>query len=85
MEIWYSPQFAKAYKKLPKSIKLKAEKQEVIFRSNPHDPRLKTHQLTGKLKDYWSFSINYQYRIIFQFVSDTTIWFISAGTHQVYK
>lgn len=62
-----------------------AEKKEVIFRKNLYDPRLKTHKLTGKLKGFWAFSINYQYRILFEFVTDTTIWFHSVGTHEIYK
>ena len=67
MKIYYSSKFAKEYKRLPLKIKLAAEKREKIFRKNPHDPRLKTHKLTGKLKDYYSFSIDYQHRIIFEF------------------
>ncbi|MFA6518256.1 MAG: type II toxin-antitoxin system mRNA interferase toxin, RelE/StbE family [Candidatus Shapirobacteria bacterium] len=85
MEIIYSPQFAKEYRKIPQQVKLKAEKREKIFRLNPFDPQLKTHRLSGKLKDFWSFSIDYHYRIIFQFESESTIWFLSVGTHQIYK
>jgi hypothetical protein len=32
-------------KKLPKAVKLKAEKQEEIFLANPFDSRLDTHKL----------------------------------------
>lgn len=84
MKIYYSSKFAKEYKKLPKRIKLIAEKRERLFRSNPHDPQLKTHKLTGKLKDFWSFSIDYQYRIIFEFKDESVIWFHSVGTHEIY-
>lgn len=85
MKIYYSSKFAKEYKRLPKKIKDLAEKRERIFRKNPHDARLKTHKLTGKLKEYWAFSIDYQYRIIFEFVEEDTIWFHSVGTHEIYK
>jgi len=57
--------FAKEYIKLTTKIKLQAEKKELIFRKNPRHSRLKTHKLIGKLKEYWSFSIDYQYRIYF--------------------
>ena len=85
MEILYLPEFLKQYRKLSKDIKIKAEKQEILFRKNPFDPKLKTHKLTGKFKDFWSFSINYQYRIIFQFATENTVWFYTVGTHAIYK
>ncbi|MBU1200030.1 type II toxin-antitoxin system mRNA interferase toxin, RelE/StbE family [Patescibacteria group bacterium] len=85
MKIYYSPKFAKEYKRLPKKTKNKAEVIEKIFRQNPFDSRLKTHKLSGKLNQFWSFSINHQYHIVFEIVSKNTIWFLSVGTHQIYR
>ena len=85
MKIYYSKKFAKEYKKLPDKIKFVAEKKEKAFRKNPFDTQLKTHKLTGRLKDYWVFSIDYQYRIIFEFVDKDIIWFHSVGTHEIYN
>ncbi len=85
MKIIYSSKFAKEYKRLPLKIKKTAEKKENIFRKDPFESSLKTHKLTGKLKEYYSFSIDYQYRIIFEFVKKDIIWFHSVGTHEIYK
>lgn len=85
MKIYYSSKFKGQYKHLPLKIKLTAEKKEIIFRKDQFDPRLKTHKLTGGLKGLWAFSINYQYRIIFEFVERDTIWFHLVGTHGIYK
>lgn len=85
IEISYSPQFAKMYKRLPMQVKKAAERRELIFRENPHDPRLKTHKLSGRLKNYWAFSIDYHYRIIFSFISENEIHFHAIGTHQIYE
>lgn len=85
MKIYYSRKFAKEYKKLPIRLKIQAEKKEKIFRNNPLDPRLKTHKLTGKLQEFWSFSIDRKHRIIFEFESSQTVWFHSVGTHQIYR
>lgn len=41
MEIIYSPAFARDYKKLPEGVKRLAEKQELLFRKDPFDPKLK--------------------------------------------
>lgn len=70
---------------MPLKIKLKAEGKEKIFRKDPFDPRLRTHKLTGRLKEFWSFSVDHQHRIIFEFVSKDTIWFHSIGTHDIYR
>ena len=85
MKIIYSSKFAKEYKKLPQKIKLIAEEKEKIFRKDPFDPSLKTHKLSGKLKNFYSFSIDYQYRIIFEFRGKDIIWFHKAGTHEIYR
>ena len=85
MKIIYSPRFAKEYKKLPLKVKLLAEKKEEIFRKKPFHPSLKTHKLTGNLKEFYSFSINYQIRIVFHFEDKNTIAFDNIGTHQVYR
>lgn len=85
IEVEYSPKFAKMYKKIPMQIKRLAEKKESLFRINPFDPKLRIHKLSGKLENYWSYSINYQYRIIFSFVKDNYICFHAVGTHDVYN
>lgn len=66
-------------------IKQKAEKKEKIFRKSPFDSRLKTHKLKGILDGFLVFSIDYQYRIIFEFRDENTVWFHSVGTHEIYE
>lgn len=86
MKIIYSSKFAREYKKLPKNIKDIAERKEMIFRKNPFDSKLKTHKLKGKLKNFLSFSIEYKYRIIFEFSKDEkTAYFHSIGDHDIYQ
>lgn len=83
--ISYSPTFQKLYRKLPNNIQLLAEQRELIFTQNPFDPRLHTHKLRGEHAGFWSFSINYHYRIIFEFVTAQQIYFHTTGTHEIYK
>lgn len=85
MKIIYSPRFAKLYKKLPKRIKLLAEGREEVFRQNPFASILKTHKLKGELKDFYSFSISYNWRIVFHFEDKDTVVFDNVGTHMIYK
>lgn len=84
-KIKFTPNFAKNYKKLPVIIRRKAVKREIFFRRDPFAPSLKTHKLSGNLEEYWSFSIDYQYRIVFRFTTAGDILFVDVGTHSVYK
>lgn len=86
MRIVYSSKFAREYRKLPDDIKDLAEKQELLFRKNPFDPKLKTHKLKGVLQEFLSFSIGYKYRIIFEFGKNKdVVYFHSVGDHDIYQ
>lgn len=86
MEIIYSSKFAREYRKLPLLVKQTAEKHERLFRDNPFNPKLKAHKLKGALKDFYSFSIGYKYRIIFEFGRNKqTVYFHSVGDHDIYQ
>ncbi len=86
MEIIYGTKFAKEYKKLPVKIKNTSEKQEIIFRKDPFNKKLKTHKLSGKLKGFFSFSIDYKYRIIFEFTKNKDkVYFHNVGNHDIYQ
>ena len=47
------------------------EKME-LFLEEPFDPHLRTHKLSGKLKGTWAFSINDDYRVVFEFIDMAT-------------
>jgi len=55
-----------------------------LFANEPFAPLLKTHKLTGKLKDLWSFSVDYDLRVIFYFTDDKPkkAVFVDIGTHK---
>ena len=84
-KIRYRSKFVKKVRKLPTRIQELAFQKEDIFVKNPHDSRLKTHKLSGKLKNYYSFSINYSYRIVFVFEAKDIVTFIDIGTHSIYQ
>jgi len=86
MEVAFSEQFRKAYQKRIKgnSISEKAFKNSLaIFINDPFDARLKTHKLSGKLKELWSFSVTYSQRIVFYFSADkpAKAVFVDIGSH----
>ncbi len=85
MRIIYSPKFAREYKKLPQKVKGAAEEIEAVFRDDPFNPVLGTHKLHGRFKDFWSFSIGFKFRIVFEFGEKGTVYFHSIGNHDVYQ
>lgn len=85
MEIFYTPKFAREYKKLPKKVKGIAERHEQLFRTNPFDARLDTHKLHGRLQEFWSFSAGFRHRIVFEFGEKEVVYFHSVGDHEVYQ
>jgi len=85
MEIEYSPEFVRRFKKLPRELKLKALEKEKFFRKDPRDPRLKAHKLSGKLAGRFGFWVDFKTRIIFSFVGPTVCRFHSVGNHDIYK
>lgn len=85
MEIAYSRHFERVFKKLPEKIKRQAILADRIFRLDPFDSRIKSHKLHGRSKDFWSFSVNSDYRIIFEFLGKNLVIFHTIGNHEVYK
>lgn len=84
-QILYSSHFERAIRRLPRELKKTIEVREKIFRKNCFDPRLKTHKLSGRLKNYWSFSITHSQRVLFQFLGKGKVGFVDIGDHSIYQ
>lgn len=85
MFVYPTSKFKKSFKKLPNSIKDKAEAKDKLFKENPFFANLETHKLKGKLKDYWSYSVDGNYRVLFRFISEQNAIYFNIGTHSIYK
>jgi len=85
MEVSFSDSFKKVFQKRIKSTEIEEEFwiRLELFINDPFDAKLKTHKLSGKLKDLWSFSIEYDLRIVFFFTKDKPkkAVFVDIGTH----
>lgn len=86
MEIKLSSRFKKKAKKLSaKERKLLEEKLD-MFVENPADPRLKVHQLAGRMKGRYAFSLTFGKRVVFLFVEPGTALMFDVGSHdEVYR
>ena len=68
--IHLTSKFKKNFKKLPQHIQKKAVQKDNLFRTNAFDKRLSTHTLSGKLNDYYSYSVDDNYRVLFGFINN---------------
>ncbi len=85
MNIAYTPQFVRMFRKLESALQEEAIEKIELFEKNPNHLQLKAHKLKGKLKNRYSFSVNYQTRIIYIPLSKTEVAFLAIGDHDVYK
>ncbi len=84
MEISFSSSFRRTFKKRIKGnaqLEVRFWQKVEIFTINPFDASLKTHKLSGKLKDLWSFSLGYDERVLLYFTDDGNAVFTDIGSH----
>ncbi len=85
MEISFSSSFKKAFKKRIKSTESERDfwHRLDLFITDPFNLKLKTHKLSGKLKDLWSFSLDYDLRVVFYFTKNKPkkAVLVDIGTH----
>mgnify|MGYP001601083085 FL=1 len=88
MQIVLSPELEINLKRLTKndkSLKAKITKQLNLFKQNQRYSSLRTHKLTGELKNLWSISITRKIRMVYILEGDIAI-FTKLGTHdEVYS
>jgi addiction module RelE/StbE family toxin len=84
MRIIYSKTFMKQFKKIPKGFQEEVNERIKLFKENPENPTFKIHKLHGRLSQFQAFSINYNYRIIFEKTKEFYI-FAEIGNHDIYQ
>lgn len=85
MKIEYTKKFQRHFRRrveshpeLPSLFQTKVKE----FIQDPFAPSLKTHKLSGRLKDCWAFSVAYDCRVVFLFEDNQeTAIFVDIGTH----
>jgi len=86
----WSSSFKRSFKKYSQSdqrTKEKIIKAMELLSIEPFSPQLKVHKLKGILEGSWACSVDYDLRIIFDFVTNSTsntkeILLIDIGTHE---
>ncbi|XWK87912.1 MAG: type II toxin-antitoxin system YafQ family toxin [Phormidium sp.] len=84
MKVSFSSSFRRAFKKRIKGnvdLETRFLQKLELFTTDPFEQSLKTHKLSGKLKDLWSFSVDYDERVLFYFTEDGNAVFVDIGSH----
>jgi mRNA-degrading endonuclease YafQ of YafQ-DinJ toxin-antitoxin module len=85
VSIVYSEKFISQFESMPPKVQKIAHKKIEMFCANPKYPSLKTHKLNGVLEGYFSFSVDYQVRIVFEYGEKGIVHFLKIGGHEVYR
>ena len=85
INIIYSPVFVKQFGKLNKDFQDEVIQKIELFKNKDNHILLKVHKLHGKLKEQYSFYINYKTRIVFMWGDNKEALFFALGDHDLYK
>ena len=86
--VW-SPGFVRKFKRLAKKnpqLRIQIEKTLELLTEDPFDSSLRTHKLKGDLGGIWSCSVDYDNRILFEFMinpdsEEEDIFLLTLGSH----
>ncbi len=85
IEISYKPSFVRCVKGLEDRLREEVLEKIELFRHEENHASLKVHKLRGPLSGKWSFSVNYDYRIVFAYESKKEAVLIAFGDHDIYR
>ncbi len=85
MEILYKSTFIRQFNKLDKELQQEVLEKIELFKNIENHNLLKVHKLHGKFKDCHSFSVNYEFRIVFSWEDKNTVVFLVIGNHDIYR
>jgi mRNA-degrading endonuclease YafQ of YafQ-DinJ toxin-antitoxin module len=85
VELSYKPSFVRQMNALEKDLAEEAIEKIELFKNKNNHKALRVHKLHGRLAGRFSFSVNFKYRIVFQYVSQNEIVLLGIGDHDAYK
>ena len=85
IKIFFKPTFLKEVNELEKNLVQEVFEKIELFKDRKNHKNLKVHKLHGKLAGRLSFSVNYSFRIVFQYDEYGNAIFLDVGDHDLYK
>lgn len=85
MEVSFTRAFFKRLNKYEKEFRESIFEKIEEFKNQKNHEHLKVHKLHGKFSKFYSFSVDYKTRIVFEYVSKTEVALLSIGDHDIYN
>lgn len=85
IKVGYGSEFLRIYNKLEAELKKEVQEKISLFRDRKNHKFLKVHKLHGRLRERYSFSVNYKFRIVFKYLDKKTAVLLTVGDHDIYK
>jgi addiction module RelE/StbE family toxin len=81
MRIFFHRTFKKHCQKLPKKTQQRFQERIALFGTDPFDPVLHNHALSGDFKGYRSIDVTGDVRAMYKVLDADTVEFAVIGTH----
>ena len=85
IEISFKATFVKQVNKLEQSLIEEVFEKIELFKKKENHTMLKVHKLHGRLAHCFSFSVNYKFRIVFEYEDKSHVTFLDIGSHDIYR
>lgn len=85
MRVKYKPSFVREFKKLQTELQEESLDKIELFKNKNNHKKLKVHKLKGRLKNFYSFSVTYSHRVVFEYEEKESVVFLGIGDHDVYR
>lgn len=87
IKISYSAEFIRRFKKLSKEAQERALDAIELFKRKENHNALRVHKLHGKYAGSYSFSVDYQIRIAFDYLDKNSneVLLLTIGGHDIYN
>ena len=87
IEVFYKPLFVRQFDALPPALQEEILDAIELFKNPTNHRKLRVHKLKGRMASTMSFSVNYRYRIVFEYADKTRreARLLVVGDHDVYR
>lgn len=85
LRVYLKPSFVRQFDALPPELQEEAVEKIELFEDPKQHRSLRVHKLKGALAEKYSFSVNFRYRILFEYESKKVVVLLAIGDHDVYR
>ena len=85
INVCFKPSFIRHFNKFPRDFQDEVIEKIELFKNINNHHLLKVHKLKGKLKKFYGFSVDFQNRVVFDYISKNEAVLLMIGDHNVYK